>query len=90
VEQEEQLMLPLGEMADRWQQDRDITRVLPAHDRGRMLARRGQMDTVSRAVDFDQTLGTATNGADAAAEGRAVAPRLPLLAERTLHELSFA
>ena len=57
VEQEEQLILALGEVADRRQQHGDVLFLLAPHDRRRMLARggrctqsAGQLISISRLV----------------------------------------
>ena len=90
VEQEEQLILPLGEVTDRSAAAPRRPFLLPLDLRRRVLARGGQMRAVVGTVDLDEALGAAAHGADRLAERRARAPTLTLPAGRTGHLPSFA
>jgi hypothetical protein len=50
-----------------------------------MLARGGEIDAVTRTLNLDEPLGTATGGADLVAERRASPPRSSAAAEWTNH-----
>jgi hypothetical protein len=63
--------------------------LLPADDGRRVGLRRRQVAAVGRAGDLDEALGTAANGADLAAQGRARAPGRTLATERALHRGSL-
>jgi hypothetical protein len=73
MNEEEQLMLPLGQVVDRRQQRSDVAFLLFLDDSRRMLARRRQMNARFRAIDLDQTFRPAADGADARPERWAVA-----------------
>ena len=65
VDQEEELVLPLSQVADRWEQHSDISLLLLLHDGRGVLSGRRQMNTRFRALNLDQALGTAADCADA-------------------------
>jgi len=64
VKQEEQLVLPLGEVTDARQQDRRVLLLLAPHHRRWMLARNREVRTVVRTRNLDQTLRSTAHAAD--------------------------
>ena len=58
LQQEEELILPFGEMADRRQQTRHIALLLPPYDGRRVFAGRCQVPAVARTLDLDEALRT--------------------------------
>jgi hypothetical protein len=90
LEEEEQLVLPLGQCLNRGQQQGQVG-LLPAPDhRRRVCAGRRQVNAGFRAVDLDQAFCSATDRADGTAEGGAVPACLPMLAEWADHPTSLA
>ena len=76
MEQKEELILPLGEVANRRQQARDVAFLLPSHDGRRMLARgrrgsRSRRDTGSRPAAWCRSTSDRWSGP---ARGTRVAP----------------
>ena len=90
VKQKEQLMLALGEVADRGEKHRDVPLLLTLHLRRRMLARGRQVRAIVGTIDLDEALRRAAHRADRLAERRARAATLTPAAGRTGHRSSFA
>jgi hypothetical protein len=82
---EEELLLPLGQIANRREQACQILLALTLLDRRRVGSRRLQVAARRRAADLDQSLRAAADGADVMAQCRAGAPRPACAAERTDH-----
>jgi hypothetical protein len=76
MNQEEQLMLPLGQVVDCRHEDGDIPLLLPFHNRGRMLTGRDEMWAGVGALNFHQPLGATADRADATPQRGAVTPPL--------------
>jgi hypothetical protein len=90
VEEKEELMLPLRQLADRGKHHGDVAFLLFFHNGGWMLARRGEIGAVGGARNLDQALGSTADGADTPAEGRTLPPSLPRTTRGADHEASFA
>jgi len=82
---EEQLVLPLTQMLDDWQQDSDVELLLTPDDRRRMFARAGEMRTSIWTVDLDESFRTAAHGTNRLAQSRARPSSFALTAQGTSH-----
>ncbi len=85
LDQEEELMLPLGQLLDRRHQHRHIAFLLTLHHRRRVFSRRREMRAVSRAVDLHQTLRRAADRTNRLCQRRTLASRLALITDWTCH-----
>jgi len=84
-DQEEQLRLPMVEVAHELREHAHVALLLPDGHRRRMLAGAGQVRAVAWTLNLRQPLGAATNGANLLVERGAAAPRAPCAAQRTNH-----
>src|SRR4030095_13514609 len=85
VEQEEQLILPLREMTNPGQQDRDVFLLLPLYDRCRMLARGSERWTGVRTGNLDEPLRSTAHWTDGLMKSGTGPPALPLTADWASH-----
>jgi hypothetical protein len=85
VEEEEELVLPLVQVPNRWEENRHVAFLLAPHLCGGVLTRGGQVRTVLRAIDFHETLGGTTHRTDRLAERGAGSTALSPTAGRARH-----
>jgi hypothetical protein len=85
LEQEKQLVLTFGEVADGWQQRGDVALLLPPHHGGGMLTRRREVAAFRGTLNLHQSLGAATNRADRSTQRGALSSSFSVAAGRARH-----
>ena len=73
MKEEEELVLPLCQMANGGEQLSDVVLLPPPHDRRGVFSRGREVATVAGTRDFDLAFRAAAHRADRAVEGRTVA-----------------
>ena len=84
-DEKEDLRLALVEIANDLHGEFEVALLLADDRCGRVLARRGEVDAVGRALDLHLALGAAADGTNLMAERRTGPARTTLAAEATEH-----